>query len=278
MSLRSISSEASLSRRGTPTSGGETEQRQLAWQREMERAQLTAWFKPSVATSQRDAAAPPKHREDAAARQEASSGDKRRRAPVGADGGGAIVSRTPLPSSAIADLQAGTGGGDMRSQQSRTSTVFIAEHRAESKLRIDMLAHRVEVIRPSAGMRAIEDLAKPLTGAPTDIQPESRAKVSTPSDKTRAPLRLHEETLPEGQAVWIAMRADDEALAAMLPQIVADLQRGLLQSRGQRLCQVVCNGRLVWRSEAIATMPGGQLYSGGNGRLGVFHPIQSKGA
>ena len=57
---------------------------------------------------------------------------------------------------------------------------------------------------------------------------------ATLSDDTQAPLRLHEEAMPEGQAVWIAMRADDEALAAMLPRIVADLQRGLWQDR-QRL-------------------------------------------
>ncbi|WP_139188807.1 hypothetical protein [Variovorax sp. OV700] len=286
MTLRSISAEASLPRRDTPTSGGETEQRQLAWQREMERAQMTAWFKPSVATSQRSAAGPPNHREDAAARQEARGGGKRPRAPVGAEGGDAILSRTALPASLIADLTAGTGGGDMRGQPPRTTasayartpTIFITEQGAESKVPSDTQVLRMEVIRPSAGTRVIDDLAKTLTGAPTEIRPDSRPKASMPSEQTPALLRLHEETLPEGQAVWIAMRADDEALAAMLPQIVADLQRGLSQSRGQRLCQVVCNGRLVWRAGASATAPDGQLYSGGDVRLGVFHPIQSKGA
>ena len=74
------------------------------------------------------------------------------------------------------------------------------------------------------------------------------------------------------------MRADDEALAAMLPRIVADLQRGLLQKRGQRLCQVVCNGRLVWRAALGAAPPEGQPHAGGESRHAVFHPIQSKGA
>ena len=47
------------------------------------------------------------------------------------------------------------------------------------------------------------------------------------------------------------MRADDDALIAMLPRLVADLQHGLLQ-RGERLHQVVCNGRLVWRDGTFA--------------------------
>ncbi|MDP9933609.1 hypothetical protein [Variovorax paradoxus] len=282
MTLNSVSARALQPRRDPPASGGDTEQRQLAWQREMERAQMTAWFKPSVAASDGGAVAPQSDRPGGAARQEGRSAGNRRSAPVGANGGDAVVSRTPLTDPVATGPSAGTGGGDMRSQPPRTmasaharaSTVAVTRVSAEFKGPTDLEAFRMEGTRPPAGLPATNDLAAP----PSEIRNESHAKSSTPSGETQAPLRLHEETLPEGQAVWIAMRADDEALAAMLPQIVADLQRGLLQSRGQRLCQVVCNGRLVWRSEAIATMPGGQLYSGGNGRLGVFHPIQSKGA
>jgi hypothetical protein len=42
------------------------------------------------------------------------------------------------------------------------------------------------------------------------------------------------------------MRANDRTLAALLPQLVLDLQRAQLQ-QGRQLHQVVCNGRLVWR-------------------------------
>ena len=66
------------------------------------------------------------------------------------------------------------------------------------------------------------------------------------TNRTLAPVRLHEESTPKGQAVWIAMRADDATLAAMLPQWVVDLQRGM-RTRGERLHQVVCNGQIVWR-------------------------------
>lgn len=61
-----------------------------------------------------------------------------------------------------------------------------------------------------------------------------------------APVRLHEESTLKGQAVWIAVRADDVQLLSMMPQWIADLERGM-RLRGDRLHQVVCNGRLVWR-------------------------------
>ena len=84
--------------------------------------------------------------------------------------------------------------------------------------------------------------------------------------------------MPEGQAVWIAMRADDDALAAMLPRIVADLQHGMLQDRGQRLYQVVCNGRLVWRAGAEALVADNTTIPGGDSRPTVVGSFHSKGA
>ncbi|MCY1384061.1 hypothetical protein D9M69_722640 [compost metagenome] len=46
------------------------------------------------------------------------------------------------------------------------------------------------------------------------------------------------------------MRADDQALAALLPRLVLDLQRAQAL-QGRQLHQVVCNGELVWRSGAF---------------------------
>lgn len=81
-------------------------------------------------------------------------------------------------------------------------------------------------------------LARASTGQP--------ARLSVQSDAPVAPVRLHEESTPKGQAVWIAVRADDFQLLSMMPQWIADLERGI-RARGDRLHQVVCNGRLVWR-------------------------------
>ncbi len=72
------------------------------------------------------------------------------------------------------------------------------------------------------------------------------ARPSVQSGAPVAPVRLHEESTLKGQAVWIAVRADDVQLLSMMPQWIADLERGM-RSRGDRLHQVVCNGRLVWR-------------------------------
>lgn len=99
---------------------------------------------------------------------------------------------------------------------------------------------------------------EPGVDGPSDLQ---ASRQSQPWAATESPaLRLHAESTPDGQAVWIAMRADDSSLPAVLPRIVADLQRGLLE-RGQRLHQVVCNGRLVWRDGVMTGEP---------------HPVHSK--
>jgi hypothetical protein len=79
------------------------------------------------------------------------------------------------------------------------------------------------------------------------------------------------------------MRADDDALTAMLPRIVADLQRAISLERGQRLYQVVCNGKLVWRDVADAaasvdSSTGNSSSSGVDRRSTVFDTFQSKGA
>jgi len=91
---------------------------------------------------------------------------------------------------------------------------------------------------------------------------ESRSVLPTASGVPPPVLRLHAESHPEGQAVWIAMRANDDALRASLHGIVADLQRGF-RERGERLHLVVCNGRPVWRE--------GTALANGNHAFDSFH-------
>lgn len=92
--------------------------------------------------------------------------------------------------------------------------------------------------------------ADPMGEAPVGAQTSTQARGVDvhPASQNRnpSPVRLHEESTPKGQSVWIAMRADDATLAAMLPQWIDDLQRAM-RSRGERLHQVVCNGQIVWR-------------------------------
>ncbi len=136
-----------------------------------------------------------------------------------------------------------------------------------------------QIRRAGGSGRAVNDTMPGGTAdARTEAVEESRLS-APPSAQAQAPLRLHEEATPAGLAVWIAMRADDEALAAMLPRIVSDLQHDMQQARGQRLYQVVCNGRLVWRDGSAGTADGTPTIPGGERRpITVFDSLQSKGA
>jgi len=125
-----------------------------------------------------------------------------------------------------------------------------------------------------------ESTAEPARSAPGRTQATAQARGveagTTSTSRTLAPVRLHEESTPKGQAVWIAMRADDATLAAMLPQWVADLQRGM-RTRGERLHQVVCNGQIVWR-DGVSTPLRVAVGNDAIARPFMFDSIDSKEA
>ncbi|MDQ0045436.1 hypothetical protein [Variovorax boronicumulans] len=125
-----------------------------------------------------------------------------------------------------------------------------------------------------------ESTAEPARSAPGRTQATAQARGveagATSTSRTLAPVRLHEESTPKGQAVWIAMRADDATLAAMLPQWVADLQRGM-RTRGERLHQVVCNGQIVWR-DGVSTPLRVAVGNDAIARPFMFDSIDSKEA
>ncbi len=215
------------------STGRDAVQHQVAWQREMERAQLTSWFSAAPAAGE-NTAPPPESRAAAHAVARRHGGGTHGGAPPG------VSTRDPIP--AAPALMTSTAGHTLTTPGISSDPM-------------SMQAAPSKVFRRTDVPKSAEAFQLPPTGrwpanvrafAASITEGASRLKPSIPATESPAPLRLHAEERPEGQAVWIAMRANDEALRAMLPGIVADLQRGL-RDRGERLHLVVCNGRPVWR-------------------------------
>ena len=282
-SAAAFNTAALPARQGSLAGQGDAAQQQVAWQREMERAQMANWFKPPVATGKSNAAAPSVRAPEAPARNGMIDGAKAPGAIVGSHP--AVVALQPaMPMEPlVAGLRIGVADVfEGAAQVPRASARFFAEMRpgviAEAPSETTVLAD-VQVRRGASLLRTageyVADSGSP--DAEVEAVSESRTQPASTPD-AQAPLRLHEESMPEGQAVWIAMRADDDALAAMLPRIVADLQRGMLQDRGQRLCQVVCNGRLVWRADADTPAVGDTSIPGSDSRPSTVDSFHSRGA
>jgi hypothetical protein len=255
-------------RQGSPASQGDTVQQQAAWQREMERAQMANWFKPPLAADKSSAAASSGRAPEAPARTE-RLGAALAQVPAAITGSNPAAAASELampleplvasPRIGVADVFGGAARAPHAAVRffAEMRPAVAAEAPAETRPLADVQLHRGASVLPTSD-KSVDDSAP-------DAQAEAVAESRTQSSSTpdaQAPVRLHEESMPEGQAVWIAMRADDDALAAMLPRIVADLQRGV-QDRGQRLHQVVCNGRLVWRADAGAPAAGDISIPGG---------------
>lgn len=280
----SAAGTAAATRHGAFGGQGDAAQRQEAWQREMERAQMSAWFKPSPAaahgntsmSSDREGVAPAR-----AGMREAAGASRVTAIPAAPAASSSLDMRRSLPASGPQAGSAGIAGSTVQVPQTASHPIqlrpAIADPSQDERLPTDVQPRmRAGVLAPPAvdGPEAESTSAHESQGA--------QESASSPMEE-QPPLRLHEESLPEGQAVWIAMRADDDALTAMLPRIVADLQRAMTLERGQRLYQVVCNGRLVWRDGAdaatsIGSSTSDSSSSGIDRRSTVFDTFQSKGA
>lgn len=274
---------AALPARQSPLAGqGDAVQQQVAWQREMERAQMANWFKPPVAAGEGNVTVPSVRPPEVLARRVMSSAAQASGAIVGSNLA-AVGSRPAMP---LEPLAAGLriGVADVfegAAQAPRAAVRFSAEMRpavvTETPLEAQALAE-VQMRRGAVPLQTAGDsVAGSAPEAEAEAATESRPQQPSAPD-VQPPLRLHEESMPEGQAVWIAMRADDDALAAMLPRIVADLQHGMLQDRGQRLYQVVCNGRLVWRNGFDASVSSNITTPGGGNRPAVVDSYTQEGA
>ena len=269
-------------RQGSPAGQGDTAQQQVAWQREMERAQMANWFKPPVAAGKDGTTAAPTRAPEA---------PDRGRTNTVAQAPGAIGSANPVAAAPQLGMTmeprtaAGLpiGAADVfngAAQAPRAAVRFFAEMRTAVAAEAPQETKALSDVQLRRGASLLPTVGEPVDNSAPDAEADAVAEPRTQPSSTpdaQAPVRLHEESMPEGQAVWIAMRADDDALAAMLPRIVADLQRGV-QDRGQRLHQVVCNGRLVWRDGAEAGATGDTSIPGGESRPTTVDSFHSKGA
>ena len=225
---------AALHARQGPLAGqGDTvQQQQVAWQREMERAQMANWFKPPVAADRGHAAVPQDRGPETLARRAMNSAARASGAIAGSSPA-AVVSAPGMPLEPLA-VGLRIGAADVSGGAAETPRAavrfsaemrpaFVAEPPFEAKALAELQMRRgaapLWTAAAPAGARA------PELEAEAEAADESRAQQPLSSD-AQPPLRLHEESMPEGRAVWIAMRADDDALAAMLPRIVTELQRG----------------------------------------------------
>ncbi|MDN8618017.1 hypothetical protein [Variovorax ginsengisoli] len=236
---------------------------QQAWQHEMERAQLAGWFKVSTSTVKGGAvpASPPQLRTvPGSAPGETQRVGAMHRVARGAEAGVAPQAAAQEAPEAFS----GRTAAAVAVAVARSSGV--AE--ADAGLQDLPTSQSTPLARPVTPGASLAKMGiEPTLEAPACARP-SMAQTAEP-----APLRLHAEPHPRGQAVWIAMRADDEAMRAMLPGIVADLQRDM-RGRGERLYQVVCNGELVWQDgAAIGAYETG---SSGKPRVSYFNPDSPK--
>jgi hypothetical protein len=278
-----LNSAALPVRQGSLAGRGDTvQQQQGAWQREMERAQLANWFKPPVAADRGHDAVPPGRGPETLARRATNSAARASGAIVGSNPAavGSAPGRPLEPLAVglrigVADVSEGAAEAPRAAVRfsAEMRPAFIAEPLLEAKAPADLQMRRGAVPLWTADGPA----AASAPELEVEAADESRAQQPSASD-VQPPLRLHEESMAEGQAVWIAMRADDDALAAMLPRIVADLQHGMLQDRGQRLYQVVCNGRLVWRNGFNASVFSNTTHLGGGGHPAPVDSYIQKGA
>jgi len=232
---------------GRPSRQQDDRHNALAWQREMERAQLSDWLRPHKAASVQPAGASPT---SAAAGSRETPGEQAPPAPRLAAmkrHAGAAPVEVPDGDARLAPRWAASNAGSRASPSAPTSPYA---RRPGDPCRPTTTETHGSTPIPAPWSAAIRASASMPLQTPWSTHEAAAAPSSTASDAhaavEMAPLRLHAEHGADGHAVWIAMRADDPASIAMLPRLVAELRRAF-EARGERLHQVVCNGRLLWR-------------------------------
>lgn len=267
----SVSSGAPTGRREAAAPALDATQQRQAWQREMERAQRVNWFKPALSTRGHDAA--PSHGRQGEPEPPRGGERPRHATPVAMRAADSRTAPTAEQRDASALRPSASPG------RASAAATFIQPSRSTAMAATAEAACDAPASSPWAAIRPSSALPAPPRLQPADPNAACLNATDAPQSppaSDEAPLRLHAELRPQGQAVWIAMRADDDAMWALLPRIVADLQRGL-RERGEQLHQVVCNGRLVWRDGAPVPAHGPPAWGAGR-RNPFFNPLHPKEA
>lgn len=244
----------------------ESVRQQQAWQHEMERAQLAGWFKISASTPKADAE--PKPTPQVRTTPRSAPGEIRRVGAVHRVAGNDELGVARQPAATVAPESLSGRAGPISAAAHGSLARSSGVPGEDAGLQDSPTSQRAPLAQP-----VVPDVSLAKTGIEPTLEAPAVARPSITATAELAPLRLHAESHPEGQAVWIAMRANDEALRAMLPGIVADLQRDM-RGRGERLYQVVCNGELVWQDGAA----NGAHETGSSEKRSVsyFNPNSSK--
>lgn len=233
-----------------PTRSSADGQAQLAWQHEMERAQVADWFRTQRHVTQGGNGAPATRPADnASPDQTVRYQGGMHHAPVLP--AAFVTSTTPttpvMPhhvslalSVAVSPLVSIDAVAASPARAAASEAVAL-ESKAPIEQRVPFAS------RPASSVYVL---------TPTkDIDEASMQRTTADAPEPPAPLRLHEEQTPRGQALWIGMHAGEELLTTLLPRIVLELQQS--QARhGKHLYQIVCNGHLVWRDGEFTTNAG----------------------
>jgi len=209
----------------------------MAWQREMERAQLASWFHPPVLAGSHHAMT----MRDVGAK-------------VAVQGPPAIAVDTP------AHMNAGAPAIDMLSL---TKTVSGAVNWPCDAGPVQAEETSAVEIKVSQGMA---NASPPQKSAAVSVQPSTQ-NTSNPGeplsalpslnapDQKQAAIRLHAQWSAQGVQVWLGIDGDASVIEQHAARIVSQLEQ-TLQAQGLCLDSVVCNGRRLSLAQ-----PGAQFFN-----------------
>lgn len=269
-------------RTGVAAGPDEAAQR-LAWQREMEHAQLGAWFR---SPAQQKQAAP----SDAQATPRRSSS---------ANGTGA----EPAQGRTVRAERSTQLRAEAMPRASARASVHAAM--AASPSFAPQAGARLPAMSNGEGMPPVDERTLPTGNTLTPgklhrkLAPQGLQLETTPTESPSAgsgamsartaeqpAIRLHMEHAPQGATVWIAMHDQDAVQGPMVASLLKEL-RDEFATRGERLHQLICNGRLLWRDGGPASgipgndatpLDGANRRSSAGDHFSLLHPTVSKDA
>lgn len=261
-------------RAGVAAGPDEAAQR-LAWQREMEQAQLGAWFRSPGPQKQ---GLPP------ASSRSPSAADR-----TGAEAaqGRTVKAQGPTPprvDSMPAVTARAAGNVTMTAHSSLAPQVDVRRLAASHREGVPPIDERTGPANntPAVGKlhRTLDSQGLQRETTPTG-SPSSGSDATTTRTGEQPAIRLHMEHAPEGATVWIAMHDQDAVQGPMVASLLKEL-RSEFTARGERLHKLICNGRLLWRDgdpgHDIRSLDGAIQRPFADDHSSLLHPTVSKDA